>query len=142
MAPRQYHQPSNGQQPTPAYSGLLLSTPPTDWVAVLTPLFAEIDKRSRHAAREEYAKMLAEQVAEAEEADRNDQVLTVAEAAALLGIRPQSAYMWIKDGKLQAFRIGRTVRLKRGQVLAALQAQTQADGRRKYARRATTKSPR
>ena len=128
--------------PTLAYSGPLPSTPPTDWVAVLTPLFAEIDKQSRRTAREEYAKLLAEQAAEADEADRNDQVLTVEQAAALLEVRPQTLYLWIKTGKLQAFRIGRTVRLKRGQVLAALQAQTQADGRRKYARRTTTKSPR
>ena len=123
----------------PAYSGPLPSTPPTDWVAVLTPLFAEIDKRSRCAAREEYAKLLAEQADEADEADRNDQVLTVAEAAALLGIRPQSAYEWIKAGKLQSYRIGRTVRLKRGQVLAALQAQTQPNGLRKYARQNANK---
>ena len=138
MAPRQYHQPPNGQQLAPAYSGPFPHTPPTDWAAVLTPLFAEIDKQSRRAAREEYAKLLAEQAAAADEADRNDQVLTVEQAAALLEVRPQTVYEWVKTGKLLAFRIGRAVRLKRGQVLAALEAQTKPDGRRKYARRAVS----
>lgn len=123
----------------PAFAGSPLNVPPTNWAGMFTPLFAAIDLHSRRAAREEYELLLAEKAEAAAEADRNDQVLTVAEAAALLGIRPQSAYEWIKAGKLQSYRIGRTVRLKRGQVLAALQAQTQPNGLRKYARQNANK---
>lgn len=108
---------------------------PIDWAAVLVPLFAEIDRHSRRAAREEYALLLAEQAAEVEQADKNDQVLTVQQAADLIGVRPQTVYEWIKADKLRAHKIGRSVRLKHGDVLAALRVQTQPDGRRKYARR-------
>jgi len=128
--------------PNPALTGPPSTSLPSIWAEILTPFFAEIDRHSRRAAREEYTKLLAEQAAEAAETDRNDQVLTVEQAAALLGVRPQTVYEWIKVEKLQAFRIGRAVRLKRGQVLAALKAQTQPDGRRKYARRATNKKSR
>ena len=126
----------------PAFAGSLLNVPPTNWAELLTPFFAEIDRHSRQAAREEYELLLVEKAEAADEADRNDQVLTVPQAAALLGMRPQSVYEWVKAGKLQAFKMGRAVRLKRGQVLSALQAQTQPDGRRKYARRATNKKSR
>ncbi|WP_158011113.1 helix-turn-helix domain-containing protein [Hymenobacter lapidarius] len=61
----------------------------------------------------------------------------MAQAAQLLGLCPQTVYEWAKAEKLQAFKVGRAVRFKRGHVLAALQQQTQPDGRRKYARRAT-----
>ncbi|WP_158010898.1 helix-turn-helix domain-containing protein [Hymenobacter lapidarius] len=91
----------------------------------------------RWAAREEYELMTVEKAAAAAEADQNDQVLTVAQAAQLLGLCPQTVYEWAKAEKLQAFKVGRAVRFKRGHVLAALQQQTQPDGRRKYARRAT-----
>lgn len=106
----------------------------------LLPFLAEIDRMSRRAAREEYELLLAEKAAAAAEADRNDQVLTVSQAATLLGIRPQTVYEWITAGRLKSFRLGRAVRLKRGQVLAALEAQTQPDGRRKYARRTPSKN--
>ncbi|MBF9239424.1 helix-turn-helix domain-containing protein [Hymenobacter sp. BT683] len=81
--------------------------------------------------------MQAEKAATAAEADLNDQVLTVSEAAHLLGLRPQTVYVWAKAGKIQAFKVGTAVRLKRGHVLAVLKQQTQPDGRRKYARRTT-----
>lgn len=97
-----------------------------------------LDQQSRKIAREEYALILAESAAAAVEAEQNDQVLTVQQAAGLLGIRPQTVYEWIKAQKLTAFKVGSAVRLKRGQVLAALRAQTQPDGRRKYARRAAS----
>jgi excisionase family DNA binding protein len=116
-------------------AGLSINASPTDWAAVLTPLFAEIDRQSRRAAREEYELLLAEKAADAVEEERNDQVLTVEQAAALLEVRPQTVYEWIKADKLKSYKVGRSVRLKRGQVLAALQAQTKPDGRRKYARR-------
>ena len=126
----------------PAFAGSLLNVPPTDWAKILIKLLEAFDRQSRQAAREEYKLLLAEQAEAAAEADRNDQVLTVAQTAELLGLQPQSIYEWIKAGKLQAFKMGRAVRLKRGQVMAALQAQTLPDGRRKYARRATNKKSR
>lgn len=70
------------------------------------------------------------------EADRNDQAITVSEAAQLLGLRTQTVYEWVKAGKLRALKVEAAVRLKRGHVLAALELQTQPGGRRKYARRA------
>ena len=126
----------------PAFAGSLLNVPPTDWAKILIKLLEAFDRQSRQAAREEYKLLLAEQAEATAEADRNDQVLTVAQTAELLGLQPQSVYEWIKAGKLQAFKMGRAVRLKRGQVMAALQAQTLPDGRRKYARRATNKKSR
>lgn len=83
---------------------------------------------------------MAEQAAAAAEADRNEEVLTVNQAAQLLGLRPQTVYEWVKAEKLPAFKVGRGVHFKRGQVLAALQQQTQPDGHRKYARRSTGRS--
>lgn len=126
----------------PAFAGSPLNVPPTNWAELLTQFFVEIDRHSRQAAREEYELLLAEKAEAAAETDRNDQVLTVAQTAELLGMQPQSVYEWIKAGKLQSFKMGRAVRLKRGQVMAALQAQTLPDGRRKYARRATNKKSR
>ncbi len=107
------------------------------WPTLFTPLLEELDRYARRAAREEYELLLAEKAAAAAEADRNDQVLTVTEAAQLLGLRPQTVYEWVKAEKLQAFKVGRGVRFKRGYVLAVLELQTQPDGRRKYARRTT-----
>ena len=126
----------------PAFAGSPLNVPPTNWAEMFTPLFAAIDLHSRRAAREEYELLLAEKAEATAEADRNDQVLTVAQTAELLGMQPQSVYEWIKAGKLQAFKLGRAVRLKRGQLMAALQAQTLPDGRRKYARRTANKKSR
>ena len=126
----------------PAFAGSPLNVPPTNWAEMLIKLLEAFDRQSRQSAREEYKLLQAEQAEATDEADRNDQVLTVAQTAELLGLQPQSVYEWIKAGKLQAFKMGRAVRLKRGQVMAALQAQTLPDGRRKYARRATNKKSR
>ena len=108
------------------------------WPELLTKLFQELDRHVRWAAREEYELLVTEKAAATAEADRNEEVLTVNQAAQLLGLRPQTVYEWVKAEKLQAFKVGRGVRFKRGQVLAALQQQTQLDGRRKYARRTTS----
>jgi len=105
------------------------------WPELLTKLFQELDRHVRRAAREEYELLVAEKAATTAEADRNEEVLTVNQAAQLLGLRPQTVYEWVKAEKLQAFKVGRGVRFKRGQVLAALKQQIQPDGRRKYARR-------
>ncbi|MGI4873898.1 MAG: helix-turn-helix domain-containing protein [Janthinobacterium lividum] len=107
-----------------------------NWAELLTPLLLEVDRHFRRIAREEHTLLLAEMAAVAAKADEDDQVLNVQQTAELLGVRPQTVYEWIKAGKLTSFVIGRSaIRLKRGQVLATLQAQTQPDGRRKYARR-------
>ena len=105
------------------------------WPELLTKLFQELNRHVRWAAREEYELLVAETAAATAEADRNEEVLTVNQAAQLLGLRPQTVYEWVKAEKLQAFKVGRGVRFKRGQVLAALKQQIQPDGRRKYARR-------
>ena len=110
------------------------------WPELLTQLFQEFDRHARCAAREEFELLTAEKAAAAVEADQNDQVLTVTEAAQLLGLSPQTVYEWVKAGKLQGFKAGREVRVKRGHVLAALKLQTQPNGRRKYARRTVGRS--
>jgi len=80
--------------------------------------------------------MLSEQKSTAERAQQDEKLLTVEQAANLLGIRRQTAYEWIKGGKLIACRVGkRDLRLKHGQVMATLKELIQPDGRRKYARR-------
>jgi excisionase family DNA binding protein len=109
-----------------------------NYAELLAPFVDGILQQASLDARKQFELLLAEQAAAAVEADRNDEVLTVQQAADILGMRPQTVYEWIKAGKLPSYNMGRSVRLKRGQVLAALQAQTQPDGRRKYARRATT----
>ena len=110
-----------------------------DWCVVLLPLlipvFEELGRYARRVSREEHELLAAEKAAAAVEAERNDQVLNVKEAAQLLSLRPQTVYEWVKAGKLIHFKVGTRVRFKRGHVLAVLKLQTQPDGRRKYARR-------
>lgn len=107
---------------------------PPKWAEVLTPLFEQIDQHSRRAAREEYIKLLAEQETTTAETRRNEETLTVKQAAELLGITAQTAWEWQKRKLLISYHIGRRIFFRRGEVLAALQAQTHPDGRRKYAR--------
>lgn len=114
--------------------GASAAPPPHRWVEILAPLFAEIDEHSRRAAREEFAKMQAEQHAATAEARRNEEPLNVKQAATLLGITAQTVWEWQKRGTLPSYRLGKRIMFRRGEVLAALQAQTQPDGRRKYAR--------
>lgn len=112
-----------------------ITLPPPSWETI----FAAIDQLTRRAAREEYERLSAEQAAATAEADENQIIDTVRTAAAVLNVREQTVYEWIKDNKLKSYKVGRAVRLKRSDVLAALKAQTLPDGRRKYARRAATK---
>ncbi|WP_157781016.1 helix-turn-helix domain-containing protein [Hymenobacter sedentarius] len=106
------------------------------WPTLIAPLLEELDRYARRAVREEYELLLAEKAA-AVEADRNDQVLTVNQAAQLLGLCPETVYQWVRTKKLQGFKVGREVRVKRGHVLAALELQIQPNGRRRYGRRTT-----
>ncbi len=109
--------------------------PAANWAEVLAPLFEQLDQQSRRAAREEYIKLLTEQETTTAEARRNEEPLTVKQAAELLGITAQTAWEWQKRGLLMSHRIGRRIFFRRGEVLAALQAHTHQDGRRKHARR-------
>jgi excisionase family DNA binding protein len=111
-----------------------LPPPSANWAEVLAPLFEQLDQQSRRAAREEYIKLLAEQETTTAEARRNEEPLTVKQAAELLGITAQTAWEWQKRKVLTSYRIGRRIFFRRGEVLAALQAHTHQDGRRKYAR--------
>lgn len=111
---------------------------PTRWAELLAPLFDKIEQHSRRAAREEYVKLLAEQEAIAAETHRNEALLNVKQAAELLGVTAQTTWEWQKRGLLPSHRVGRRIFFKQGEVLAALQTQTHADGRRKYARRTIT----
>ena len=121
--------------PPPAATGYIPKEPLADW-EILFQFNALVEQRARLIAREEFQLLLAEHTATAVEADNNEQLVTVAQAAELLGVISQTVYEWIKAGKISSFTIGsRSVRLKRGDVLAALQARIQPDGRRKYARR-------
>lgn len=102
----------------------------------LLQLFSLAEQHIRQIARAEFELLLAEKVTAAAEADRNEQVLTVQQAAELIGVIPQTVYEWIKAGRLPSFIVGRnSIRLKHGDILAAIQAKTQPNGRRKHARR-------
>jgi excisionase family DNA binding protein len=102
-------------------------------------LIALMEQRIRYIAREEFDYLLADREAAIALADKNEQLLNVQQAAELLGVIPQTVYEWIKAGKLlSSSPNGRSIRLKRGEVLSALQSRMQPDGRRKYARRTTT----
>lgn len=121
--------------PPPAVVGYNLKEPLADW-EILLQFNALVEQRARIIAREEFQLLLAEHTATAAEADNNEQLITVAQAAEMLGIISQTVYEWIKAGKIPSITIGsRSVRLKRGDVLAASQARIQPNGRRKYARR-------
>jgi excisionase family DNA binding protein len=104
---------------------------------LLAPIISELDQFARRAAREEYAKLLAETEAATAEARRNEEPLTVKQVAELLNVTPQTAWEWYKRDLLNGSKIGGRLLFRRGDVLAALQAQTQPDGRRKYARKST-----
>lgn len=112
--------------------------PPNQLITEWGDIVAAIVSLTRRAAREEYERIAAEQAATAAETDENQIIDTVRTAAAILNVREQTVYEWIKDNKLKSYKVGRAVRLKRGDVLAALKAQTLPDGRRRYARRTVT----
>jgi excisionase family DNA binding protein len=113
-----------------------LGSTPTNWAELINPLLAVVDMYVRFVVRNEIQVLSDEMATAIATTEKHEQVLTVQQAADVLGMRAQTVYEWIKAGKLPSFTIGsRAVRLKRGDVLAALQAHSQPDGRRKYARR-------
>ncbi|HEX8659336.1 MAG TPA: helix-turn-helix domain-containing protein [Hymenobacter sp.] len=105
------------------------------WAQALLPLLGELDRYVRQAARQEYQLERQEQAEAAARDLQAEQLLNVAEAAALLGIKSCTIYDWVKEHKIPTHRAGRQLRFRRGEVLALLETQTQPDGRRKYARR-------
>ncbi len=62
------------------------------------------------------------------EPPRGDAPLTVADVARRLGVSRRIAYELCKDGKLQAFRIGRAIRVKPEDLDAYIQSQNGARG--------------
>ena len=127
--------PGHPLLPPQMVAGYTPKEPLADW-EILFQLNALVEQRARLIAREEFELLLAKHIANTAEADSNEQLITVAQAAEMLDVIPQTVYEWIKAGKISSFTIGsRSVRLKRGDVLAALQARSQPNGRRKYARR-------
>lgn len=53
--------------------------------------------------------------------DSDLRTLTVAEAADLLGVRPEAVRIWIREGRLEAMRWGRRLRV-RPEAVRAFQA--------------------
>jgi excisionase family DNA binding protein len=120
----------------PLNAGLPTHSTPVNWAELVNPLLSAIDMYVRLIVRSEVQALSDEMATAVATAEQHEQVLTVQQAADVLGMRPQTVYEWIKAGKLSSFTIGsRSVRLKRGDVLSALQTHSQPDGRRKYARR-------
>jgi hypothetical protein len=127
--------------PPTTTQGTSLSALTTDW-AIFAPLLNVIDQTSRRAAREEYAKLQTEQAAAEAKARRDEEPIDNKEAATLLGVIPQTTWEYYRKGLLNGSKVGGRILFRRGDVLALLQSQTNLDGRRKYARRATTQKSR
>lgn len=51
------------------------------------------------------------------------EMITVTEAAEMLGISPVTLYRWLQEGRIPAIQYGtKTIRLRRSQVLAYIEA--------------------
>ena len=125
-----------GISTSPLHTGSPMFGTPVNWAELASPLLAAVDIYVRFVVRNEIQALSNEAAIAVTTAEQNEQILNVQQAADVLGMRPQTVYEWIKAGKLPSLTVGgRSVRLKRGDVLAALQAHSQLDGRRKYARR-------
>ena len=48
--------------------------------------------------------------------------LTPAQIAQELGVSPQAVYKWVSEGKLEAFRFGRAVRIPRSSLTAFVES--------------------
>lgn len=108
----------------------------------LTPFFEEIDRRVDRRVVEAVERALAQKAAETAEQEKNEILLNDRQTADLLGVKPKTVHVWKQKGILPSHRLGGRIFYKRGEVLAALDSQTQADGRRKYARRGTNEKGR
>jgi hypothetical protein len=106
------------------------------WASFLEPFIQEFERRQEQKARELFLRLLNEQAASSTKKEKDEELLNKPQTAALLNIRPKTVDAWKTKGILPSHKLGGRIFYKRGEVLAALQAQTQPDGRRKYARRA------
>lgn len=101
----------------------------------LAPFFEEIYRRVDRRVVEAVERALAQKAAESAEQERNGKLLNDRQTADVLGVKPKTVHVWKQRGILPSHRLGGRVFYKLGEVLEALASQTQADGRRKYARR-------
>ena len=122
-----------------AYHPPRMAPGPNDWAELFTTVFEELDRRWVQTAEQVFAKLTAQQAANGAARERAEELLNKPQAAALLGVRPKTVDAWKSKGTLPSYRLGGRIFYKRGEVMAALEAQTQPDGRRKYARRAANK---
>jgi excisionase family DNA binding protein len=122
-----------------AYQPPIMAPGPNSWAELLTPMFEALDRRWIQTAEQVFTKLTAKQAAESAARERADELLNKPQAAALLGVRPKTVDAWKSKGTLPSYKLGGRIFYKRGEVMAALEAQTQPDGRRKYARRAINK---
>lgn len=104
----------------------------------LTPLLEYFDRRVDQRVTEAVARALAQKDIEAAEQEKSEELLNDQQAAELLGVKRKTVHVWKQKGILPSHRLGGRVFYKRGEVLAALNANTQVDGRRRYARRTVT----
>jgi hypothetical protein len=108
----------------------------------LAPFFEEIDRRVDRRVAEMVAQALAQKAAETAEQEKNEQLLNDQQTAEILGVKRKTVHVWKQKHLLPYHQLGGRIFYKRGEVLAALEASTQPDGRRKYARRTTTQKSR
>lgn len=133
--------PTNaGQQPQPLFSNA------PSWADLFAPIFEEMARHQTRtadaAAEQAVGRALARQANEAAEKQENEKLLNDRQAAELLGVKPKTVHAWKQKGLLPSHRLGGRIFYKRGEILAALEANTQASGRRKYARRTITQKGR
>jgi hypothetical protein len=103
----------------------------------LAPFFDEIARRVDRRVDEAVARALAQKASEAAEKEENEELLNDQQTAEILGVKRKTVHVWKQKRLLPYHQLGGRIFYKRGEVLAALEASTQPDGRRKYARRDT-----
>lgn len=47
-------------------------------------------------------------------------MLSVQETADLFGVTKRTVFRWIKDGRIKAIKIGRTVRIKKSEIVRVM----------------------
>lgn len=107
--------------------------PLSDLTEAANWLLTVIEQRACAAAKEQW--LLLEAGKQQVEAVETSQPLTVESTAELFDITPQTVLSWRKRNILLGYKLGNRWYFKRSEVLAALQAQSTPDGKRKYARR-------
>lgn len=109
----------------------------------LAAFFDDFERRQELRTRALFSQLLAEQADQAVQKEKDEELLSKRQTAEELGgVRTKTVDAWTAKGLLTRYRVGGRIFYKRGEVRAALQEQTQPDGRRKYARGATNKNSR